>query len=144
VEVQAGDIVDLLHEQRIAGQLEGIGYVRLKVESLPDPADGRPGQAGTFRHGCPRPVGRVIRSFLQCIDDDFFDLLVSDRRLASRARLISQPVQALGNEPLTPLPNRCLMTLEQRCGLFVVVALRAGQDDIGRPSRIGCQYIRMY
>ena len=120
IQVQPDHIVDLLHEQRIGGQLERIGQVRFKVESLPDPADSGPGQAGTFRHGCPRPVGRVIRRFLQCIDDDFFYLLVSDRRLTSRTRLINQSVQALVNKPLTPLPGRCLMAPEHCGGFFIV------------------------
>src|ERR1039457_6678184 len=115
--------------------------MRLQPESLPDPADRGPRQTRTFRHGCPRPVSRVSRRILQCIDDDFFYLLVGDRRLMSRARLISQAVQALINKPLTPLPDRCLMTPEQRCGFLIVVALRAGQDDIG-PQCQGLQYFR--
>jgi len=36
IQVQSDDIVDFLHEQRIGRELEGIGQVRLKVESLPD------------------------------------------------------------------------------------------------------------
>jgi hypothetical protein len=76
-------------------------------------------------------VGRVIRSFLQCVDDDFFYLLVRDRRLPSRTRLIDQTVQALINKPPAPLADRILMTPEYFCGLLIIVTLRAGQDDIG-------------
>src|SRR6266702_692366 len=54
----------------------------------------------------------------------------------SRTRLISEPVQAHVSKPLAPLPGRYLVTPEQRCGFLVVVAVRAGQDDIG-PQRQG-------
>ena len=76
-------------------------------------------------------MGRVIRRSLQCIDDDFFYLLVGDRQFTSRARLISQPVQAHVNKPLAPLPDRYLVALEKCRGFLIVAAFRAGQDDIG-------------
>ena len=41
VVVQPDDIDDLLHEERVGGQLEGVLQVRLEVELLPDPPDGR-------------------------------------------------------------------------------------------------------
>src|ERR1039457_4998507 len=109
--------------------------MRLQPESLPDPADRGPRQTRTFRHGCPRPVSRVSRRILQCIDDDFFYLLVGDRRLMSRARLISQAVQALINKTLTPLPDRCLIPPEKRCCFLVVVPWRAGMDVLAPRSR---------
>ncbi len=89
IHVQPDDIADLPREQRIGRELEGIGQVRLKVESLPDPPDGGPRQTGAFRHGCARPVRRIFRCCLQRIDND---LLVRDRGLTFRTRLIMQPV----------------------------------------------------
>ena len=39
VQVQADDVVDLLHEQRVGGQLERLSAVRLELKRPPDPAD---------------------------------------------------------------------------------------------------------
>jgi len=113
----------------IGGQLERIGQMWLQPESPPDPADGGLGQAGAFRHGSPRPVRRVIRRFLQCIDNDFFYLLVGDRRLLPRARLIGEPVQALADKSPTPFPYRILMASEDSSGLLIVIAFCACKDD---------------
>ena len=41
VQVEPDDVVDLLHEQRVVGQLEPVGAVRLELERLPDPPDRR-------------------------------------------------------------------------------------------------------
>ena len=50
VVVQADDIDDLLHEERVGGQLEGVLQVRLEVKLLPDPPDGG---LRTARYGWP-------------------------------------------------------------------------------------------
>ena len=36
VQIEPGDVPDLVHEQRVAGDLEGVGAVRLKFERMPD------------------------------------------------------------------------------------------------------------
>jgi hypothetical protein len=41
VVIQPDDIDDLLDKQRIGGQLEGVGQVRLEAEVPPDPPDRR-------------------------------------------------------------------------------------------------------
>jgi hypothetical protein len=41
VVIQPDDIDDLLDNQRIGGQLEGVGQVRLEAEVPPDPPDRR-------------------------------------------------------------------------------------------------------
>ena len=49
VEVETDDVADLLHEQWVGGELEGLGAMRLQAEGAPDPRDrglGEPGLAG--------------------------------------------------------------------------------------------------
>ena len=53
VVVQADDVDDFVHEERVGGQLEGVLQVRLEVEFLPDPPDGRLAQPGPGGHRRP-------------------------------------------------------------------------------------------
>jgi hypothetical protein len=48
--VQANDVHDLLHEQRIGGELETIGQMRLQLEPPPYPTDRRFRQPGPLGH----------------------------------------------------------------------------------------------
>ncbi|WP_404800493.1 hypothetical protein [Actinomadura montaniterrae] len=57
VVVEPDHVHHLLHEQRISGDLEGVGPVRLEIEPASDPPDGGLAQAGAFGHQGPRPVG---------------------------------------------------------------------------------------
>ncbi len=65
VVIQPDDIDDLVHEERVGGQLEGVLQVRLEAELLPDPPDGRLAQPGPGGHRGPRPVRILARSGLQ-------------------------------------------------------------------------------
>ena len=60
VEVEADDVADLLCEQRVGGELEGLGAMRLQPEGAPDPRDRGMGEADLARHRARRPVGRVL------------------------------------------------------------------------------------
>src|SRR6266568_2846232 len=82
-----------------------------------------------------------MRRLLQCIDDDFFYLLVADRRRASGTRLIGQSVQAIVDKTLAPLSDRCVMTAEYGCSLLIVMTFRAGQDNLS-PQREGLRCLR--
>jgi hypothetical protein len=48
--VEPDDVAHLVHEQRIARQLEALDAVRLQAESLPDPMDRRRRVAGRSGH----------------------------------------------------------------------------------------------
>src|SRR3982751_938420 len=65
VVIEADHVDDLLHEQRVGGQLEPVLDVRFEVEPLPDPPDRGLAQAAALRHRRPRPVGGVLRQLLQ-------------------------------------------------------------------------------
>ena len=109
VVVEPDDIDDLLHEERVGGQLEGVLQVRLEVEFLPDPPDGRLRQPRAPGHRGPRPVRVLARGRFQGGHDHVLNLVQQDRRRPSRPRLIVQAVQAPGDEPGPPPLHRRLI-----------------------------------
>jgi len=50
VHVEPDDVVDLLHEQRVVGELEPVRAVRFQVEGAPDPSDRGLGQPCSLGH----------------------------------------------------------------------------------------------
>jgi hypothetical protein len=105
IEVQTDDVDDLLHEQRVRGQLERVRAVRLELERAPDPADGGLRQAAAFGHRLARPVRGVGRGLLQGGHYHLLDLVHRDRRRPARPRLVDQPVQTSVDEPGPPLAH---------------------------------------
>ena len=106
VVVEADDVDDLLDELRVGGQLEGVLQVRLEVELLPDPPDGRFRQPAALGHRRPGPVrvaahsGPGVDSSVATITSSTWSS--SDRGRPARARLVRQPVQAALDEPCPP------------------------------------------
>jgi hypothetical protein len=93
VVVQPDDVDDLVDNQRIGRQLEGLGQLRFEPQGPPAPTDRRLAQPRPFRHRLPRPVGRVGRGLLQRRHHHRLDLLDRDRRRPTRPGLVHQPVQ---------------------------------------------------
>lgn len=59
--VEPDDVAHLLHEQRIGGEFERLGAVRLEAERLPDAMDGRRGVTRDRSQGTQRPNGQGER-----------------------------------------------------------------------------------
>ena len=59
VVVEADDVDDLLHEQRVGAHLEPVDQVRLEAGLAPDPPDRGLRQAAAAGHRGPRPVRRA-------------------------------------------------------------------------------------
>ena len=127
-EIEAYDVADLVHEQRIARQLEGLRAVRLHAEGRPYPPDRRVRQSALPGHRADRPVGRVGRRRLQRPLDDLGHLFVRERPRPSRPRLIRQPLDALLQEAAAPLADRVLVHAEFGCHRLVRQAVCAVQD----------------
>ena len=84
VQVQPDDVVDLVHEQRVVGQLEPVRPCGLSSNARQI----RPMSTSTARslgHLRPRPVGGVLRGRFQRRDHDVLDLFGGDRRAAAPA-----------------------------------------------------------
>ena len=137
-QIEAYDVADLVHEERIAGELEGLRAVRLHAEGRPYPPDRRVRQPALPGHRTERPVGRVGRRRLQRPLDDRGHLLVRERSRPSRTRLIRKSVDALLQEAAAPLADRVLVHAEFECHRLIGQAVRAAQDHaaaIGQRAR---------
>ncbi len=129
VEVEPHDVVDLLHEQRVVGELEPVLSVGLEVEGPPDPPDRRAREPAALGHLRPRPVRGVARCRLQRGHHHVLDLLGADRRRPARSRLVDQPVEAVLDEPGPPLTHRRRRTPDPVRDRRVVQAVGARQHD---------------
>ena len=127
-QIEPNDVVDLVHEQRIAGELEGLRAVRLHAEGRPYPPDRRVRQPALAGHRTERPVGRVGRRRLQRPLNDCGYLLVRERSRPSRTRLIRKSLDALLQEAAAPLADRVLVHAEFECHRLVGQAVCAAQD----------------
>jgi hypothetical protein len=106
VQVQATDVVDLLDELRVGGELELLLTVRLQRERLPRPPHRVLRNAQMRRQRARRPVRGVLGRGLERGDHDPFDLLIGDRPRLPRPRLVQQSLQSGRGEALAPLRDR--------------------------------------
>ena len=127
-EIQAYDVADLVHEVRIAGQLERLRAVRLQAEGAPDAPDRRVRKAAFLGHRAQRPMGGVRRRRAERPLDNLGHLIVRERSRPSRPRLIRQPLDARLQEAPAPLADRVLVHAEFGCHRLVRQAVRAAQD----------------
>ena len=97
-QIEAYDVADLVHEVRIARQLEGLRAVRLQAEGAPDAPDRRVRKAAFLGHRAQRPMGGVRRRRGERPLDNLGHLIVRERSRPSRPRLIRQPLDALLQE----------------------------------------------
>ena len=121
-------------KQRIVRQLERLAPMRLQPERVPNAADGHVTQADGFRHVPRTPVRRAARRRFQRANDHLLDLLVGDRPLRARPRLVVQPVQALPDEPPAPLADRPWRDVQSPRDHLAVGPVGTRQDD-ARPPR---------
>ena len=70
IDIEADDVVELLGEGRVVGQLEGAPAMRREAVGVPDLHDRGRGDAGRLGHRAPRPVGRLVRRRLERQRDD--------------------------------------------------------------------------
>ena len=127
-EIQAYDVADLVHEVRIAGELERLRAVRLQAEGAPDAPDRRVRKAAFLGHRAQRPMGGVRRRRAERPLDNLGHLIARERSRPSRPRLIRQPLDALLQEAAAPLADRVLVHAEFGCHRLVRQAVCAAQD----------------
>ncbi len=103
--VQPDDVVNLLHEHWIVGQLEPVSPVRFELERVPDPSNCRSRKTRFLSHGSTGPMSRVLRGGFQGVRHDPFHLRRRDRWHPTRTRIIIQAVQTELQERLRHLPT---------------------------------------
>ena len=139
VEIQADDVVELVHEVRVGGQLPVVDFVRFELECPPDSRYRGLGQPGMGGHHPRRPVrAGVRRSLLQRGRHHLLDLGVGDRAWPAWSIVIRQPGQPVGHEPGPPLAHHLRGHRELGRHILVRRALRARQHDLGpKRERLG-------
>ena len=129
VQIEPGDVPHLVHEQRVVGDLEGVGAMRLKFERMPDALYAAPRQPDLLGHPPRRPVRGVPRLLLQGLDQHSLDHLASDRGRHSRAVLIGQPRQKIALKATAPLAHRLRRGAHLPGHRLVGLALGTGEHD---------------
>jgi hypothetical protein len=129
VEIETDDIANLLEEQGIGRQLEGLGAVRLKAEGLPDAMDRGRRVPDGLSHGTQRPVRRVGRPRFQRHANRLRDLLIANLARGARARLIVKTVKMMNRKSTPPLPHCVFAGVDLVANGLVLQTVRSRKDD---------------
>ena len=129
VQVQPGDVADLVHELRVGGHLVLVDEVGLEPERAPYLRHSRLRHPCCCGHRPRRPVRRVRRVRLQSAHEHVLDHRVGDLARRPRPRVVGQPVQAALREPAAPLRHRRRMTAQLRGEVVVRPPRRGAQHD---------------
>ena len=108
-QIEPDYVADLVDEQRVTRQLEGLGAVRLEPEGGPDATDRGIGDACRASHRADRPVGRISRDRAQCALDHGRGLIVTARPWATKPSL-QQPSRRSFRKRRRHLPTVCSCT----------------------------------
>src|SRR6202158_2104041 len=93
--------------------------MRLQSKCPPYPADGRAAQPRGFRQFACAPVRLSARRAFQCLNDDLFDLFITDFTWTTRSRLIIEPIHTRLQEPRAPLAHHTQRAAQVLCSGFV-------------------------
>jgi len=106
VEIEADDVLDLLGEVGIVGDLEGTNEMRLEPVLIPDALHAGVADAHLLGHGAHAPVRGVGGTFLHRFLDDLELDVGGDRLLAGRlGTSLDEAGDASLDEVLLPAPN---------------------------------------
>ena len=134
-DIEADDVVKLLGEGRVVGELERAPAMRCEAMGLPNILHRRDGEPDRLGHRPRRPVGRLVRRRLQRHRHDGGRPVVGHRRPAGRAGLVAEKAgHALLHEPRLPAPDRRLRRARRRHDGLRTDAVSAEQHDPGAPD----------
>src|SRR5665213_1023708 len=105
IEVKTDDIPDFLDKQRISGELEGLGAMRLQSKGMPDAHHGSLRQAAGFSHQAATPMRRALGPLVQRLGNHRLNLPVPDASRRSGTRLIEQTVEPQRKKPCAPFAH---------------------------------------
>jgi len=131
-QVQADHVAQLLDEERVVGQLEAFGAVRLQAEELEVARNAALGDARLSSDRANAPVRRAIgRLGVQRGLDQMRHALVVDHARLARANVVVQTGDAPLDEPSAPLAHSGLRQLQALGDGVVGFAVGAAQNDAG-------------
>ena len=122
--------MDLLDEEGVGAELEGLGAMGLEPERTPDPTHGGLAHVEFLGQQARGPVRRLARLGLQRASNDLGNLLIGHRAWTARAGHVTEASKPLCCEALAPLPHGRAGDLEPIDDLEVRPALRREQDDL--------------
>jgi len=105
MEVEPHNIAHLLDKQRVGRQLERFRPMLLQPEGSPDPMHGTTAHPARLCHGARTPMRCVRGCHLQGLSDNPFNGRIRHRAGRAGAGLIQQPIEAVGDKALPPLPD---------------------------------------
>ena len=106
VEIKPDYVAQLLDEERIGGELEAAGAVRLQTEQLEQAMDGALGNPGLFGDGAHAPMGCGFGLASECLGDQLGHRLVLDRAGPAGSHLVVEPLDPIGDEAFAPFADR--------------------------------------
>lgn len=126
--VKTDDVLHLVDKERIRGELECLGTMRLQAKRGPDPTDGGMRKAAVGSHRTDGPVRGILRSGVQRTLDDLGNLDIGDSSRSTRTIFICQPFNTILYEPAAPLANRVLVNTQAFGNVLALQTLRAQKD----------------
>jgi hypothetical protein len=129
VHIEPDDVAHLLDEQRVFGQLEGLGPMGLERERSPDPTDRALAHAGPLGHRPGTPMRRADRGALQGQGHDPIHVRIGDLPWRSWTWLVEQPVEAPLTEPGAPFADHLFGHPEFSGHDGIGFAFRAGHNQ---------------
>lgn len=137
--IEPDNVAHLGDEQRVGGELEGLGTVRLQAEGAPDALHARGGDAAAARHRSRAPMGGALRHGLQSGDDQRLHLGIVDRARHARPRLVIEAVKPLGKEAASPFADGLRCHPKLRRYRLIGFAGRTGKHDPSAQGQSLCR-----
>jgi hypothetical protein len=125
-------------QQGISGELEGLGAMGLKVESVPDGVDRRRREPGGSRHRAQAPVRRSPRRRLKRLANDLGDLVIADLARRAGTGLVTETLDPMLCKPRPPFAHGVGRSPDPQADGLVLLAFRGQKDDarpLGQPLR---------
>lgn len=139
IEVEPHDVADLFDEERIGGELEVPGAMRLDAEQPEVALDGALADAGLRRHGAHGPVRGLLGPGPEGDAQQASDLFVIMGSRSSRPRDIVEPREPLVAKAAAPLTHEGEADADGCRDAAMGFAAGRAQHDLGAPHQPGGQ-----
>ena len=130
VEIEANDILELLLEMFVVGELEGSYPVRFDPVCSPYPAHARRANSNFAGHGCPAPMGSSLGLFFQRqADDSRFGRSRKRRDAAWPGFVLENALNSSLGITVSPTPHFHLVLAKLQGDLLVLQSVSSQQND---------------
>ena len=144
IEIQTDDVMHLVHEEGIGGQLEGLLPMRLQAEQREVALHLALGNPGFLGQRPNRPMGATLGLAVDNFIVHTRHPLVIDRARSARLWRIAQSGHAARNKPLAPVGHRLMLAMQPLGNRGVCQSIcrpqnhfRPPDQAVGQRSRAG-------